>query len=115
MFQRDGIQVDDGDGGEDDDGGGDGDGGVDGDDDYDYDKTCGDVPECIQDWQVELADKVKRLALALFHLAIVINNTIISRKQWSVTLFTSSMNIATSSLISPSIPAFPKPKSLIAV
>ena len=86
-------------------------------------KTCGDVPECVQDWQVELADKVKRLALALFHLAIVIfitiNNItviiIISRKQWSVTLFTSSMNIATSSLISPSIPAFPKPKSLIAV
>ena len=85
-------------------------------------KTCGDVPECVQDWQVELADKVKRLALALFHLAIVIfitinnNNVIIiiSRKQWSVTLFTSSMNIATSSLISPSIPAFPKPKSLIA-
>ena len=32
-------------------------------------KTCGDVPECVQDWQVELADKVKRLALALFHLA----------------------------------------------
>ena len=30
--------------------------------------TCCDVPECVEDWQVELADEVKRLAVALFHL-----------------------------------------------
>ena len=30
--------------------------------------TCCDVPECVEDWQVELADEVKRLTVALFHL-----------------------------------------------
>ena len=30
--------------------------------------TCSDVPKCVEDRQVKLADKVKRFSFALFHL-----------------------------------------------
>ena len=62
-------------------------------------KTCGDVPECVQDWQVELADKVKRLALALFHLSIVV---VISTKNFNtiVIIITTIVNIIVIIIIS---------------
>ena len=57
MFQKEGIQVgDNGSGGSED----------------DENETCSNVPECIQDWQIELAHKVKRFPFALFHLIFII-------------------------------------------